>query len=209
MDLAPIQPSNRPQNCIFHSPFDIESPWLLGENSWDVIRLQMGHGCVSNWHSLYHKVHGHFRDSAWFEQVEIDFEPKCENNKLNNYSALHFWYQTLAQAAEGIGRPLAHCPRRTIDLLQESGFIDIKHEQIGLPLSQWHDDDHERVVGRWYSHAFQDTVDRLSIVYLGHVLGWAQDQIQQIVARVKPEGSNDDIHVFNVLHLYQARKRPA
>ncbi|KAH8424211.1 class I SAM-dependent methyltransferase [Aspergillus melleus] len=77
VDLSALQPESPPPNCHFRVPFDYECPWLLGEGKWDVIHMRMGYGSVTNWPSLYKRIYDHLNCGAWFEQLEVIFEPRC------------------------------------------------------------------------------------------------------------------------------------
>ncbi|GKZ58807.1 hypothetical protein AnigIFM49718_004645 [Aspergillus niger] len=204
VDLAPIQPPNKPKNCFFRAPFDLESPWTLGENEWDVIYLRMGRGCISDWQGLYRKVYAHLCDGGWLEQIEIDFTPRSVRHTKD--CAMQFWYQCLTQATEKAMRPLAHCPQWTMQKLQGAGFVEIHHHQVGLPLGQWHNDDYERLVGLWYRQAFTESIEPLSVGPFSSILGWKPDQIRQLAAEVRSEALRDDSCNFNILHLYRARR---
>ncbi len=59
-----------PPNLRFRIPRDFESPWFLGEDSWDMIHLRMGLGSVSSWPELYQKI---FRYVA-FGPMDLRFE---------------------------------------------------------------------------------------------------------------------------------------
>lgn len=48
--------SRIPPNLRFRVPRDYESPWSLGEDSWDMIHLRMACGSVSSWPELYQKI---------------------------------------------------------------------------------------------------------------------------------------------------------
>lgn len=205
VDIAPIQPTNFPKNCDFYSPFDFESPWALGEDSWDLIHMQMGSGSVVSWPSLYKRIFSHLRPGGWFEQVEIDFEPRCDDRSLSGL-ALRHWYSALKNATESRTRPLAHSSRETIRNLQEAGFTEIDHQMVGLPLNPWHNDEHEQKVARWYNLAISESIESLSLAPFSRVYGWPVDKIQRIAADVKAEAFNKDIHCYNILHIYQARK---
>ncbi|KAI9038678.1 class I SAM-dependent methyltransferase [Aspergillus affinis] len=207
VDLAPIQPPNKPPNCEFYAPFDFESRWTLGEESWDLIHLQMGCGSVIGWPNLYRRIFSHLRAGAWFEQVEIDFEPRCDDRPLEGL-ALRQWYQLLKQATQDTMRPIAHNSRDTIKDLQEAGFTEIDHQMVGLPLNPWHQDEHERKVARWYNLAISESIESLSLAPFSRVFGWDLDKIQRIAADVKSEAFNKEIHAYNILHIYQARKPP-
>ncbi|CBF88745.1 protein laeA [Aspergillus nidulans FGSC A4] len=205
VDLAPIQPPNHPKNCEFYAPFDFEAPWAMGEDSWDLIHLQMGCGSVMGWPNLYRRIFAHLRPGAWFEQVEIDFEPRCDDRSLDG-TALRHWYDCLKQATAETMRPIAHSSRDTIKDLQDAGFTEIDHQIVGLPLNPWHQDEHERKVARWYNLAVSESIENLSLAPFSRVYRWPLERIQQLAADVKSEAFNKEIHAYNILHIYQARK---
>jgi len=205
VDLAPIQPRSPPKNCDFYAPFDFESPWAMGEDSWDLIHMQMGSGSVMSWPSLYKRVFQHLRPGAWFEQVEIDFEPRCDDRSLTGL-ALRHWYSALKRATEDRQRPLAHSSRETIRNLQEAGFTEIDHQMVGLPMNPWHNDEHEKQVARWYNLAVSESVEALSLAPFSRVYAWPIEKIQRLAQDVKTEAFNKEIHCYNILHIYQARK---
>ncbi|KAL2824173.1 S-adenosyl-L-methionine-dependent methyltransferase [Aspergillus cavernicola] len=205
VDLAPIQPPNKPKNCEFYAPFDFETPWALGEDYWDLIHLQMGYGSVISWDNLYKRIFAHLRPGAWFEQVEIDFEPRCDDRSLDGL-ALRHWYQCLKEATAQMARPIARSSRDTIKDLQDAGFTEIDHQIVGLPLNPWHQDEHERKVARWYNLAVSESIENLSLAPFSRVFGWSLEKIQRLAAEVKTEAFNKEIHAYNILHIYQARK---
>ena len=45
-----------PPNTRWRLHRDYESPWGLGENSFDLIHLRLGCGSVSNWHDVYNSA---------------------------------------------------------------------------------------------------------------------------------------------------------
>ena len=49
-------PRRIPPNLRFRVPRDYESPWTLGEDSWDLIHLRMACGSVTSWPELYQKI---------------------------------------------------------------------------------------------------------------------------------------------------------
>jgi hypothetical protein len=48
IDLYGMGPESLLPNVELRFPCDYESPWSLGERSWDIIHLQMGLGGVAN-----------------------------------------------------------------------------------------------------------------------------------------------------------------
>ncbi|KAF7133882.1 hypothetical protein CNMCM5793_005348 [Aspergillus hiratsukae] len=207
VDLSSIQPAEHPVNCNFYAPFDYEFPWQLGEESWDMIRLQMGSGSVANWPSLYRRVIAHLRPGAWFEQIDIDLEPKCENRTLEG-SALYSWYHRLKRATNDAARPISLQFGTVVDQLLNAGFTDIEHEQFQLPLNRWHPDTGLQHIGHWYGRAFFDAIEPLSLAPFYRILEWPLDEIQRLVTDAKSEMLDPSIHSFQMLHIYKARKKP-
>ncbi|KAL4950871.1 S-adenosyl-L-methionine-dependent methyltransferase [Aspergillus filifer] len=205
VDLSPIQPPNHPINCEFYAPFDFEAPWALGEEDWDFIHLQMGAGSVLGWPNLYRRVFTHLRPGGWFEQVEIDFEPRCEDRSLDG-TELRRWYQCLKDATAHTMRPIAYNPRVTEEELKKAGFTNVNHQWVGLPLNPWLQDDHERKVARWYNLAVSESIESMSMAPFRRVFNWSKEEVLQFAERVKTEAFNKDIHAFNVLHIIYAQK---
>lgn len=56
MKVLILSPRRIPPNLRFRVPRDYESPWLLGEDSWDLIHLRMACGSVTSWPELYQKI---------------------------------------------------------------------------------------------------------------------------------------------------------
>ncbi|KAJ6191207.1 hypothetical protein N7519_001228 [Penicillium mononematosum] len=206
VDLAPIQPTNTPKNCDFYAPFDFEAPWTMGEDSWDIIHMQMGCGSVASWPSLYRRVFQHLKPGGWFEQVEIDFRPRVEDKDGEPGRAMANWYSTLKHATEATMRPLAHSSNETIRNLQEAGFTEIDHQIVGLPMNPWHPDSHEQKVARWYNLAISESVQPMCLAPFSRVLSWTREQIDRIAFDVKQEAFDKRIKTYNLLHIYQARK---
>lgn len=205
VDLAPIQPLNGPKNCDFFPSFDFEGLWEMGEETWDVIHMQMGCGSVAGWESLFRRVFNHLRPGAWFEQVEIDFEPRCDDAPIEP-TALHAWYKYLKEATQQTMRPIAHSSGDIIEALQKIGFTDIDHQVVGLPLNPWHHDEQEKKVARWYNLAFCESIEPFTLFPFCNAWHATPDYVQKTTDAVKREAYNSDLHVYNLLHMYRARK---
>lgn len=214
IDLAPIQPRNRPVNCEFQAPRDFEDPWFLGDESWDLIRLQMGAGSVSSWPNLYQKVLRHLRPGGYFEQIEIDFEPRWDYSMapeagggLSPDQPLWQWYASLADATARAMRPIAY-NRNMPQLLKDAGFVEVEHTMIGLPLNTWPPTHHDKVVGQWYNLAFSESSYSLLLGPLSRVSGWPVDRIAHLASAAKQQAYKKGVYAYNLLHIFTAR-RPA
>lgn len=66
-----------PPNLRFRIPRDFESPWSLGEDSWDLIHLRMGYGSISSWQEMYHNIFRHVHRILEVTMGRWKIEKKC------------------------------------------------------------------------------------------------------------------------------------
>jgi hypothetical protein len=161
---------------------------------------------------LYHKVLNHLRPGVgWFEQVEIDLTPRCDDGTLND-GALKVWYEHLVGATSAIGRSIEYDPQ-TGQKLRDIGFTDIKEEQLKLPLNGWPLDRKEHRVGLWYhialSEGHEDTggygVEAMSLAPLSRIYRWPVDHVRRLCSDALLQVSDGKVHAYNRLHVWTAR----
>ncbi|KAI9682341.1 MAG: Secondary metabolism regulator lae1 [Caeruleum heppii] len=197
IDLANIQPERIPSNLRFRVPQDFESPWTLGESSFDLIHLRTGIGSVSSWPDLYQRVFEHLKPGyGSFEHVEIDLEPRCDDGTLPSSSPLVRWWQYVAEATQRVNKPLAYNPW-TRHMLRQAGFVDIQEQVIRAPLNSWPADQRMRDIGRWYNLGLTEGLEAFSLAPLTRVNRWHIDDVRRIVKDVKREMCNKRIHAYN------------
>ncbi|GCB25823.1 hypothetical protein AAWM_08708 [Aspergillus awamori] len=80
------------------------------------------------------------------------------------------------------------------------------HDYYEIASYPWHLDGHEGKVARWYSLAFSESLETLSLAPFSRVLKWLLDRIRHLAAEAKSEAFNKKIRAYNILHVYQARK---
>ncbi|KAI9822841.1 MAG: Secondary metabolism regulator lae1 [Phylliscum demangeonii] len=197
MDLANIQPERIPANLRFKIFQDFESPWALGEASFDLIHLRAGCGSVSSWPDMYQRVFEHLKPGfGSFEHVELDLEPRCDDGTLSPQSCLVQWWRFVADATQRVNRPLAY-NHWTRAMLEHAGFVDIQEQVIRAPLNAWPADPHLKDVGRWYNLGLTEGLEAFSLGPLTRVARWGVDDVQRIVRDVKKVIGNKKIHAYN------------
>ncbi|KZF21952.1 methyltransferase LaeA [Xylona heveae TC161] len=205
MDLSNIQPEKIPPNLRFRIPRDYESPWYLGEESWDLIHLRMGAGSVSSWPELYQKIFQHLKPGfGYMEQVEIDMLPRCDDGTMP-YHPLVQWYDWLDDATQRASRPVAY-QRNTRQMLEMQGFVDIQENVIRIPLNSWPASLHEKDIGRWYNLGLTEGLEALSLGPLTRVYGWPAEDVRRLIVDVKAHMCNKKIHAYNNMHIWTARR---
>ena len=204
-----------PPNLRFRVPRDYESPWSLGEDSWDLIHLRMACGSVSSWPELYQKIFTcvianvttlnnglkfcrHLRPgSGWIEQVEIDLRPQCDDHTLPQDSPVTQWYNYLADATQRVSRPIAY-QHNTRQMLQAAGFIDIQEIVIRAPYNSWPNDPHQKEIGRWYSLGISEGLEAMSVAPFTRVNRWNwNEHVKPLIEAVRAQICNKKIHAYN------------
>lgn len=213
LDMAHMAPRELPPNIDLYPDIDYESPWALGENSFDLIHLQMGLGSVGNWPLLYQKIYNHLKPGAWFEHVEVDWEPRCDDHTLLPGKLQDWWHRYVRDPYNVVGRSLTFNPR-TAQLLEQKGFANVNHAAYRIPMHGWSSLHTERVAGTWWEHAMASGEGRghgfeaLSLAVLTRVQQWPAEHARKLCEEAMLEASNPAIHAYNTLHIYWAQRPP-
>ncbi|MCJ1468465.1 Secondary metabolism regulator lae1 [Pseudocyphellaria aurata] len=195
IDLVNIQPERIPPNLRFRIPRDFESPWFLGEDAWDLIHLRMGYGSISSWSEMYHNVFRHLKPGyGYFEQVEIDLRPRCDDGALPY--PVGQWYEYLEDATTRASRSIKY-QENTKQLLEAQGFVDVQTQVIQVPLNSWPSDPHLKEIGRWYNLGLTEGLEAISLGPLTRVFRWPPADVRRLVGDVKSAICSKKHHIYN------------
>jgi len=212
VDMHYMGPSTLLDNVLIRAPWDYEGPWALGEGSWDLIHLQMGLGSISDWPGLYRKILRHLvPGQGWFESVEIDWQPRCDDGTLLPGRLLQ-WWDYLRDVFGALGRSLEY-NERTGDALHAAGFKDIQHVCYRLPTNGWSHSPAEHRSGMWWnivmSQGHESTggygLEAMSLAALTRHCHWPPDHARRLCNEALQEASDPSVHTYNNLHIWWAR----
>ena len=222
VDLHPLGPEVILANIDIDVPHDFETPWSWGEESFDVIHLQMGLGSVQNWQNLFAKIRRNLRPASphappkaagWFESVEMDWEPRCDDGTLPENGALRNWWNHVSRAYAEVHRPLQHNPHMKEDL-EATGFRGVEEVVYKVPLNGWPQEDIPHRLGMWWQitmsagggdgSSFQG-LEALSLAVLTRTWGWPPEHARRLVHEALEEAGNFNVHAYNNLHVVWAR----
>lgn len=213
VDISNMAPVGLYHNIDLRSPVDYESPWALGENSFDLIHLQMGLGSVGNWPLLYERILAHLKPGGWFEHVEIDWAPCSDDDTLPPGMLHDWWHKYVKDPYNVVGRPLEY-NKDTPNLLLQRGFTNINHATYRIPMNGWSNNKAEHVSGTWWENAMAFGEGRghgfeaLSLAVLTRVQRWPADHARKLCEDAMNEAANPAIHAYNSLHIWYAQKPP-
>ena len=132
------------------------------------------------------------------EQVEIDFEPRCDDGTLPNPSPWRDWYHRyLTDATARVYRPIAY-DHNTPQILRSLGFVDVQTQKIKLPVGEWHPGKID--LGRFWRVGLSEALEPLSLkVFTGPTWKWPLHDVKRYIAEVHAMVNRADIHAYNDL----------
>lgn len=211
MDLANMSPESLYVNVNTRSHVDFESPWSLGENSFDLIHMQMGLGSVSNWPLLFEKVWRHLKPGGYFELVELDWTPQCADHTLPPGVLTDWWHKWIKPLYNSVGRRIEY-DHNTENVLRTVPFHVTNHHVYKVPLNGWSNNPRERIAGTWWENAMAfgqecgHGFEALSLQILTGIGRWPADAARKLCQEASTEASNPNIHAYNDLHVWVAQK---
>ena len=221
MDINHMLPMTLLNNIVPYVPFDIESPWNMGFGHWDMVHAQLMLGSVTNWEYLFQQIGRHLEPGAWFESVEIDWKPRCDDNTMNTnplQPGLTQWWERVSRAYRVAHHDLEY--NQNIDRdLENCGFRDIQHFKYQIPLCGWHSTDAvKHRVGSWWNIAMSPgstdegcfgleamSMRPLIEVDSSRAHPWTPEMVRRLCREALTEASNINVHAYNELHIVIAR----
>ncbi|SPQ18038.1 a4f92e07-e527-4794-ab51-45894bc3d690 [Thermothielavioides terrestris] len=200
LDLNYIQPEFIPANMRFIQQ-DIEDSWKdLEPGSWDLIHMRALVGSISDWPKVYAEIHRHLKPHyGYFEQVEIDWYPRCDDGSLAPDTTVMQWANELFDAMDRFGRSLRVDSNLTKQRLADVGFVDIEEEVIQLPLNGWPVDAHARHLGRWFNFGLRQALQPLSLAPLSRGNGRTPAEISEMTDKIRAEIYSNSVHAYCTL----------
>ncbi|KAL2154962.1 hypothetical protein VTH82DRAFT_3638 [Thermothelomyces myriococcoides] len=207
VDLNYIQPEFIPANMRFLQK-DIEDRWQdLDPGTWDLIHMRCLMGSISDWPRVYAEVYRHLKPyHGYFEQVEIDWTPRCDDDSLPRNGSLVEWATKLLDAMDYFKRPMRFDSNTVKQQLANAGFDDIKEEVIQLPVNSWPSDIQGKTVGRWFNVGIRQALQPLSLAPLYRSGRSTLEDVQILAGKTRAEVYSNSVHAYCTLHIFTARK---
>ncbi|KAI1821292.1 methyltransferase LaeA [Xylaria intraflava] len=206
-DLNMAQPEAIPPGVFFRRR-DMEDPWDGVElNSFDLIHMRTLNGSIEDWRRLYGQVFKHLKPgTGLLEQVEIDWRPQCEGDTrtLAN-SKLMEWSHRVHEGFARAGRKLEMDPN-TKAILEDIGFVDIEHKVVPIAFNPWPDLEAKKEVARWFNLGLTQGLDALTFEPVIHYLNYPEQEVRELIERVKEDICKREWRTFCTLHVYVARR---
>ncbi|KAH6692623.1 methyltransferase domain-containing protein [Plectosphaerella plurivora] len=204
LDLAYIQPATVPSTVEFRQQ-DIEEPWQLSPNEFDMVHIQMLLGSIRDWTELYRKAFRHLKPGGSIEHIEIEFKFFSDDNSVPPDASMHIWSNTLHRAMHAAGVPM-DITERTKQDLRAAGFVDITESVINLPVSPWGKDPHDIFLGRAFNHGLTSALEAMSMAPFTRIERWPAQDVARLNTAVKKELCMLRHHAYCRLFIWTAQK---
>ena len=165
----------------------------------------MLYGGIQDWQKVYQEAFNHLATDGWFEQVEIDFTPRCDDGTLPSDSAFIQWANELTSAMNDIKRPLMIDWSETKAMMTTTGFVDIRHETIQANYNSWGNGRNEDTAGRWLCAGMTEALQGLTLAPLTRERKWPHERVNELVSLVQRQIRNQKYHCYCVVYV---RKPP-
>ncbi|KAI9806072.1 MAG: hypothetical protein M1833_004479 [Piccolia ochrophora] len=201
-DLSAVQPTLVPPNVRFELD-DVEAEWTYS-NPFDYIHCRYLAGGIAEWPGLINKIYKHTKPGGWAEFQDYMMMYYSEDGSLEG-TDYERWITIACEAAEKFGRTLS--PARNLEeRVRDAGFVDITHRVVKLPNGPWPDDPLLKQIGTFNMLNLLEGIEGFSMALFTRVLGWTAEEVQVLIAKVRKDCSNPNIHAQQDFHIVYGRR---
>ncbi|KAF1993125.1 S-adenosyl-L-methionine-dependent methyltransferase [Amniculicola lignicola CBS 123094] len=202
-DLSPIQPTWVPPNLHFEVD-DIEARWVFPA-PFDFIYSRALPCAVSDWPRLIRQAWHNLKPGGWIEFQDFNMEFYAEDGSYSQNSHTAQYIGMLIESARRAGKEPSPGPKLE-GWIRDSGFQNVTHKKIRLPVGPWPKDQDQKDVGLFNLVQCIDGLQAFSMRLFTSTLGWQPEEVEVLCARVRTELKNKSAHRLLDYHVVYAQK---
>lgn len=214
VDLFPPPVSWMPPNCVLEVD-DVLQEWTW-QQPFDLIHMRILEGAFTHEESnrLYKQCYEcvdqnskaekknllifarSLRPGGWIELLELTLDLQSEDNNWPQDCQLKEWYPLMRSAAEKSGRPL-DLYDRCMDLVRDTGFVDIHEEIRKWPIGPWPRDKQLKEIGTVNLEHWLAGLEGYGMYLLtkfGVPKPWSKEEVQVWLAQIRNGLRNTNYH---------------
>ncbi|CAG8982265.1 hypothetical protein HYALB_00004499 [Hymenoscyphus albidus] len=194
LDIAPTQPQWVPPNCRFEID-DIEMPWTLEENSYDLIHARDLLLSVRDFPKLIKQSYDHIKPGGYLELQSVLPRLLCDDGTTPYDSGLMTFSRNALDASRIMGAPLDACDSYASQMA-DAGFEDIVEKRIKMPSSPWPKDKRLKLIGAFENHNLLSGISGMSLRMFNKAYGWSQAEIEMFLVPVRKDTADLRYHSY-------------
>lgn len=123
---------------------------------------------------------------------------RSDDDTLTQESNMYRWIQLEIEATTKVGREPNPGPKLE-RWVRDAGFVNIKHHVFKLPLGHWPKDQVLKEIGLLNIANCLNGLEAFSMRLMCDVLGWTEEEVHKLLAKVRREMMAQQIHGYNNL----------
>ena len=136
---------------------------------------------------------------------ELNPRFNSDDNTIPPGSALAYWSEVICEASAAYNRPVPY-HNELKPWLEEAGFVDVKEVIFKSPTNPWPKSKHLKEVSQFQLLAHLNGLEGISMRLMTHALHWKPDEVSVLLAKIRPELRNRNIHSYQTIVLVYGRK---
>ncbi|EFX00489.1 umta methyltransferase family protein [Grosmannia clavigera kw1407] len=219
-DLSPIQPRWTPPNCTFEVD-DFEEEWVY-RRKFDYIHARELGGCIGDANQLFRRAFENLTSGGHFEIQTVYAKFLSYDGTDKQAKDAQFWMENICAGARKFGKPLDSTPE-WLEKIKAAGFIDVQQDirivcekflftdptvliRLKIPIGAWPKDAHLKEIGRYQIVQEKKVIDSYTPGIFCNILGWTQDEIAVLIAKVKKDLETPENHLYLPVYFIWGKK---
>ncbi|KAL2672450.1 hypothetical protein Neosp_013161 [[Neocosmospora] mangrovei] len=138
------------------------------------------------------------KPGGWAEFQDYDLQYYSDDGSLTTEHKTLEWINTLLGAARILGRDPCPGPRQQ-QWVKNAGFQNVRHQVFKIPIGPWAKDPRMKDLGMCNLAQTLDGLDGFSLRLFCGVLRWSQEDVLDLLAKVRKELKSMGFHaLFNL-----------
>ncbi|KAJ9142395.1 S-adenosyl-L-methionine-dependent methyltransferase [Pleurostoma richardsiae] len=197
-DLSPIQPQYVPPNCRFEID-DADDEWAYS-NKFDFIHARAMCSCFSDHKSVIQSCFDSLKPGGWCEWQDMSF-PFSHLGPVPEDTVIVKWTELICESAIKIGRPWSNVEKYK-QYFEEVGFQNVVERRFYWPVGPWAKGDYYKSLATYFMEDIKRGMEPITMKLLP-ILGWSKEEMQVLLAKVRQDLTNPNIHAYlNVTFVY-------
>ncbi|KAJ4246828.1 hypothetical protein NW762_013380 [Fusarium torreyae] len=137
------------------------------------------------------------------QAVHAEFH--SDDNTMNKAEYALFWMNAIVEGSVKFGKPLNNAPGWKQEM-KEAGFVDVEEKVLKIPIGSWPKDPTLKEIGQVQSIQEAKLIASYTPGIFSRYLHWKEAEIQVLMAQVKKDLSNPDVHLYVPVHFIWGKK---
>ncbi|KAK6079509.1 hypothetical protein SCUP234_05678 [Seiridium cupressi] len=193
IDVEPVRPPYLLPNCRFET-IDASQPWSF-DHTFDFIHMRMVGELPNGKHKLFETMWEHLMPGGWIEITEWIVKFQSPNHSLNMFN---IWNKNFKRGMRKFGSS----PNWALQwkaIMQDRGCLNVQERRHPVPLNPWPPGQRLQRQGQMMAENVQTFLEGATMPVFTGALGWTHDQVQELLAALRKEVVDTEVHGFLTL----------